>query len=92
MLKAHLDGVLLIPVSLRVHIVGKAHLLVSDDIVGLFDLDKQVGCIVIWVLVRMVLDACLPEGLLEFLLGRSSGWNPKQLVVVLRLFYIWKLK
>ena len=78
------DLLFLIEVGLSVDVVGKALLLITDDVVGICDLHKEVSRVQVRILVRMVLNAGLSEGLFKLLLGNTSSGDLKQLVVVRR--------
>ncbi len=83
---------LLVEVSLCVDIVGKPSLFIADYVVCLLDLQEQVSCVLVWVLVRVVLDAGLAERLFQLLLGYTTGWDFQELVIVLWFFYCGKAK
>ena len=63
-LESFLDLLFLVEVRLCVDIIGEAHRLVTDDVIGSSHFDEQVRRVIIWVPIRMVLDAGLSEGFL----------------------------
>ena len=55
---------LLLPISLCVDVVGIAHTFITNDIIGILDLDEEICGVLVRVLIRMVLNAGSPKGLL----------------------------
>ena len=74
----------LLPISLSVDIVGIAHSFITNDIIGILDLNEEISGVLVRILIRMILNASSPERLLEVTGRRVPRINLEQFVVVLR--------
>ena len=89
--KTFFDRLFLFKVGLRIYIIGKTHALITDDVIGCSDFDKQISRVLIWVAIGVVFDACASKSFLEIRRRDATSWNLQQLVVVLWFLYEQKI-